>query len=91
MTNTNLTGDIVTATVPAEHIVAAGVGSQVTYERPGWTVGDMRAMLATLPTEFDANPILIHSGGQPAAHMRTASMQIDPANATTTLALHTTR
>lgn len=92
MTHPNLTGETVAVSVPAEHIVAAGVGSQVTYQRAGWTIGDLRAMLQTLPSDFDGQPVLIHApGGQPAVHMRTASMSVDAATHSTTLALHTTQ
>lgn len=92
MPETRLTGTVVPVAVPAEHVVAAGVGSQVTYQRPGWTIGDLRAMVQTLPPEFDGNPILLPTpGDQPAAPMRAASMQVDPATNTTALALHTTQ
>lgn len=53
-------------TVPAEWIVAAGTGRRVDYvnsdyaapQRTGWTVGDMRALLDTVPASFDSQELL---------------------------------
>ena len=90
----SLTGERLHATLSTEHIVAAGTGHQVDYVRDGWTVGDLRALLETLPGTFDSHPVLISSAGGEAAALRTASMQpyIRPNGVQrTTLTLHPTK
>lgn len=70
--------------VPAEWIVAAGTGHRVDYvnsdyaapQRAGWTVGDMRALLDTVPAAFDSQALLSQCGCcHTRSPVRTASMQ----------------